>query len=145
MKRHWKKAALLVVAIFVGIQFVPVDRANPPVEADLAAPTELTEVLRTACYDCHSNETRWRWYSYVAPVSWLVAHDVDEARAELCFSDWGLMEERERNEMREEIWEEVEEGEMPLLIYRLVHPSARLSPEQRGVLREWTHSTERGG
>jgi len=145
MKNHWKKVGLVVVAILVGIQFVPVDRTNPPVEADLEAPAELTEVLRTACYDCHSNETRWRWYSYVAPVSWLVAHDVDEARSELCFSDWDLMEERERDEMREEIWEEVEEGEMPLLIYRLVHPSARLSPEQRSVLREWTRSAEQGG
>ncbi len=72
----------------MAIQLVPVNRSNPTVEADLEAPEAVTAVLRTACYDCHSNETHWPWYSYVAPVSWLVAHDVEEARSEFSFSHW---------------------------------------------------------
>ena len=61
---------------FIVIQFVPVNRTNPPVEGDLRAPTEVLSVLRRACYDCHSNETVWPWYSRVAPLSWVIAHDV---------------------------------------------------------------------
>jgi len=82
VKRNWKKMVLILA----------VDRSNPPVEADLEAPAAVTAVLRTACYDCHSNETHWPWYSYVAPVSWLVARDVEEARSEFSFSRWDQLD-----------------------------------------------------
>ena len=145
MKWQWKKMVpILAVVLFVAIQLVPVNRSNPPVEADFDAPEAVAAVLRTACYDCHSNETRWPWYSYVAPVSWLVAHDVEEARSEFSFSHWGQLGEHERNELREEIWEEVEEGEMPLAIYRLMHSEASLSQDQLDTLRDWAHSTPAG-
>ena len=138
MKRNWKKMVLIVtIVLLVAIQLVPVDRSNPPVEADLEAPQAVTAVLRTACYDCHSNETHWPWYSYVAPVSWLVAHDVEEARDEFSFSRWGLLDQHKRTELRAEIWHEVEEGEMPLSIYRVMHSEARLSQDQLDVIREW--------
>ena len=145
MKRSWKKLVLIVgLVLLVAIQLVPVDRSNPPVEADLDAPEAVTAVLRTACYDCHSNETHWPWYSYVAPVSWLVAHDVEEARGEFSFSRWGKLGELERAELRKKIWEEVEEGEMPLAIYRFMHSGARLSQDQLDTLREWA-TASRGG
>ena len=67
-------------------QLVPVERTNPPVEAEIVAEPEVHALLRRACYDCHSHETVWPWYAWVAPVSWLVAHDVDHAREELDFS-----------------------------------------------------------
>jgi hypothetical protein len=76
-------------------------------------------------------------------VSWLVAHDVEEAREEFSFSQWGKLDEHERAELREEIWEEVEEGEMPLAIYRFMHSKARLSQDQLDTLREW--ATASGG
>jgi hypothetical protein len=100
------------------------------------------DVFRTACYDCHSNETRWPWYGYVAPVSWLVAHDVRDGREELNFSEWSLLLDEDAEELREEIWEEVEEGEMPLRKYRWMHSDARLSEEQRRVLREWSEAQQ---
>ena len=101
MKWNWKKMVLVfAVVLFVAIQLVPVDRSNPPVEADLEAPEAVTAVLRTACYDCHSNETHWPWYSYVAPVSWLVAHDVEEARSEFSFSRWEKLGEHEQAECK---------------------------------------------
>jgi hypothetical protein len=138
VKRNWKRIVLIVaVVLLVAIQLAPVDRSNPPVEADLEAPPAVTAVLRQACYDCHSNETQWPWYSYVAPVSWLVAHDIEEARGEFSFSHWGRLGERERAELRAEIWEKVEEGEMPLPIYRLMHSEARLSQDQLDTVREW--------
>jgi hypothetical protein len=73
-----KKTHLLVAtAVFLAaIQLVPVARTNPPVEAVVAAPPEVKVLLRRACYDCHSNETVWGWHTYIAPISWLVAHDV---------------------------------------------------------------------
>lgn len=145
MKRNWKKWGLIVGAVvLVAIQLVPVDRSNPPVEADLDAPQAVKSVLRTACYDCHSNETHWPWYSYVAPVSWLVAHDIEEARGEFSFSGWGQMDPRKQAELRAEIWHEVEEGEMPLAIYRLMHSEARLSPDQLDTLRAWARSAPEG-
>ncbi len=140
-KRVWIPVAS-AFGLLVLIQLWPVDRANPPVTAEIEGPAELVEVLRTACYDCHSHETRWPWYGYVAPVSWLVTHDVREGREELNFSEWGLLSQEDAEELREEIGEEVEEGEMPLRKYLWMHPGARLSDEQRRVIREWSESGE---
>jgi hypothetical protein len=142
MKRVLRWAGVGVLAVLVAIQFVPVDRSNPAVEADLSAPAAVEQLLRAACYDCHSFETRWPWYGYIAPVSWLIARDVENGRSELLFSEWGLMSSRERNHLREEIWEEVEEGEMPLLAYRALHARARLSAADLELLRGWTGSVE---
>ncbi len=114
------------------------DRSNPPVTADLQAPSDVKTVLQQLCYDCHSNETRWLWYSDVAPVSWLVVHDVNEAREHLNFSEWGRMDAGDRREMREEIWGEVEEGAMPLRLYSVAHPRARVSESDLQILREWS-------
>lgn len=127
--------ALAVVA--VGMQFVPVRRTNPPAAADISAPAEVHAILRRACYDCHSNETRWPWYGYVAPVSWLVARDVAEGRKRLNFSDWGTyLADRQETKIRE-IWEQIAEDEMPLAIYRPLHPEAKLTDADRATIRQW--------
>jgi hypothetical protein len=133
------RIALVALVVAVVIQFVPVKRTNPPVEADFDGPPKVAAVLETSCYDCHSNETRWPWYGRVAPVSWLVAHDVEEAREHLNFSSWGSYDLRQQEKLAEEIWEEVEEGEMPLRKYLLAHPEARLSESARQTLREWSN------
>lgn len=146
-----KKAAMIAAGVlavgFIAIQLVPVERENPAVVAEQAfsGPEEVQAVLRTACYDCHSNETHWPFYAYVAPMSWLVAHDVEEGREHLNFSTWGLLSADDQEDLREEIWEEVEEGEMPLPAYLLTHPDARLTDEQKAVLREWGGEAERSG
>lgn len=89
------------------------------------------------CYDCHSNETVWPWYSGIAPVSWLVARDVRKGREELNFSTWDRYTTKQQVEKLKESWEEVEEGEMPLWFYLPVHRDAVLSAEDRAVLRKW--------
>jgi hypothetical protein len=137
----------LILALAIGftvIQFVPVERTNPTVEAEVPAPPEVKEILRRACYDCHSHETRWPWYSRVAPVSWLVARDVREGRDELNFSTWNRISTKDRLDAMHESWEEVAEGEMPPWFYLPPHPEARLSDSEREVLRRWSFS-ERGG
>jgi hypothetical protein len=114
---------------FIAIQFVPVDRSNPPVVGEPRWNSPQTRALaERACYDCHSNETKWPWYTNIAPVSWLAAHDVEEGRAALNFSEWGVSRgEESEGAAPDEIVEEVEEGKMPLPKYLLLHPEARLT------------------
>lgn len=125
-------------------QLIPVARENPTVEEELPAPLELRALLRRACYDCHSNETRWPWYSQLAPVSWLVAHDVKHAREHMNFSTWNAYDEEERLEKLEEAVEEVEEGNMPLPPYRWLHREASLSEADIGLLRSFAEASGAG-
>jgi hypothetical protein len=88
-RRRRLRGALISLCVALAlVQLVPVTRTNPPVVADVGTPADLAAVLRRACYDCHSNETTWPSYSAVAPVSWLIGHDVREGRHELNFSSW---------------------------------------------------------
>ena len=85
----WLKIVLLFIGVLcIGIQFVPVQRTNPPITGEIKAPAEVMHILRKACYDCHSNETVWPWYSYIAPISWTVESDVKAGRSDLNFSEW---------------------------------------------------------
>ena len=137
MKRKLLIVLVGAVVLLVGIQLVPVDRTNPPVVADFNGPADVESVVRVSCYDCHSNEVRWPWYSRVAPASWLVARDVEEARERLNFSEWGTYDARRRTKMAEEMWEEVEHGEMPLPVYLKMHRGAEVEPAGLTTLRRW--------
>ena len=132
---RWLLAAL-PVALLVA-QAVPVARTNPPVPNDIQTPPEVKAMLRRACYDCHSNETVWPWYSRVAPVSWLVAHDVDEGRGDLDFSTWKRYGAPGQVKKLRKSAEEIAEGEMPPWYYVLMHPEARLSDADRQALAAW--------
>ena len=130
------KWLLVVVAVvLVAIQFIPVDRTNPisrasdSFVANRSLPGGVEGTLKRACYDCHSNETRWPAYSRVAPVSWLVVDDVNRGRRELNFSEWARYDEAKKAHLLEEAQEVIREGEMPLRVYVLLHRSARLSPD----------------
>ena len=142
--RILKWAAITLCVVFIVIQFAPVKRTNPPVESDLPAPAEARSVLRRACYDCHSNETVWPWYSRIAPVSWVIAHDVNEGRAELNFSTWDRLSAEKQAKAMRESWKEVAEGDMPTWYYVVLHPEARLSPADQSVLRAWSGSAAGG-
>ncbi|OPZ14798.1 MAG: hypothetical protein BWZ10_01841 [candidate division BRC1 bacterium ADurb.BinA364] len=137
MKKKLLIASGALLVVFAGMQFVAVDRTNPTVQSDLEAPGEIKAILVKACYDCHSNETRWPWYSRVAPVSWLVASDVHEAREYLNFSEWGLLDPEDQADLRKEIWNEVERNKMPLPAYALMNPGARLTDEEKKMLEAW--------
>ena len=137
--RRWAKWLVVGgVVAFAVIQIIPVDRTNPPVEEVMPAPAEVQAVLDRVCADCHSNNSVWPWYSRIAPISWLVAHDVEEGRAELNFSTWNAYDAEERAEALEHIWEETAEGEMPPPYYTLMHAQAALSDADIGALRAWT-------
>ncbi len=137
MKGRWLKTLLGIMIGFLAIQFIPVDRENPPVETEILTSTEVRVILTRACYDCHSNETVWPWYSRLAPVSWLLAWDVHEGREELNFSTWNRYDWKKRQKIMKELWEEVKEGEMPPWFYLPLHPEARLSDSDYAVIRTW--------
>ena len=88
MKKYLKRLGFALIVILTGIQFIPVERSNPPARSAVAAPSEVQALLRRACFDCHSNETVWPWYSHIAPVSLLIAGDVRRGRKEVNFSAW---------------------------------------------------------
>ena len=133
-----RKLVLIAVAVvaagFLLIQVVPYGRAhdNPPVAAEPNWDSPQTrELAQRACFDCHSNETVWPWYSNVAPVSWLVQHDVDEGRQRLNFSEWGRGGEGEETE---ELYEVIVENKMPMPNYLITHPEARLTDGEKAAL-----------
>jgi hypothetical protein len=132
-KMHWQRNLALAVSILLGvfilIQLIPIDRTNPPVIAEPNWDSPQTrDLVARACFDCHSNETDYPWYSKVAPMSLLVAHDVEEGRSKLNFSEWGSFDEAD------ELLEVIQEGEMPPLQYKLIHPDSRLSDDEKALL-----------
>jgi hypothetical protein len=132
------RIAVAVGAVLLGIQLVPVSRTNPPVEATIEAPPEVLAILKRACFDCHSHETVWAApQSYVAPLSWLVAYDVAEAREEMNFSRWNAVTPKKLAKLAKQLPEEVEEKAMPPAIYLLAHPEAKLSDADRAALVAW--------
>jgi len=138
-----KLIALLAVIALVVMQFFRVDQSNPPVTADLIAPPEIKAILKRACYDCHSNETRWPWYTHIAPASWLMAYDVHEGRQSLNFSKWGNLDEGIRSRLLRLTQRDVHSGRMPPWVYLYpLHLEARLSADERSRISDWA-GTER--
>ncbi len=124
--------------LFFGlIQLIPVTQSNPPVVKEISTPPHIQSILKRACYDCHSHETVWPWYSQVAPASWLLAWDVKEGREELNFSIWNQYTRKKKAKKLKEISEEIGEGEMPPWFYLPLHPEAQLSSQDKQQLREW--------
>lgn len=142
MKR-WYYILGSLAFLFIAIQFVPNDlpAVTPDNENDIIASglvsEELKPILVKSCYSCHSNQTEYPWYSHVAPSSWLVAKDVREGREELNFSTWTEYDLRRKLSRLEDIAEEVNEELMPMPIYTFMHPSARLTDEQRKLIVNW--------
>ncbi len=127
--RWWVRIGSGLVVLLLAIQLVPYgrDHRNPPVRSEPSWDSPMTrDMARQACFDCHSNETTWPVYASVAPVSWLVQHDVNEGRAVLNFSEWPPSSEEAG-----EAAEEVREGEMPPVSYQLMHTHARLASADR--------------
>jgi hypothetical protein len=141
--RRWiVRATGALAVVFVLVQLVPYgrDHTNPAVVAEPAWNSPETRALAVrACFDCHSDETVWHWYSNIAPFSWLIQRDVDEGRRRLNFSDWTATR-RVRD-----VAEAIRRGDMPPLQYRLLHPEARLSDAEKTALESGLTATLQGG
>ena len=142
---NWKRIIWIgIIAIVVIIQLIPSGRPEVIKENkfDLIRnnqlPDSVAQLLRAACYDCHSNETKYPWYAYIAPVSWLVASDTKVGRGEMNFSDWENLSKMDKAKLLGDIAEEVEDGVMPMPIYILMHPEAKLKLSDREMIINWT-------
>jgi hypothetical protein len=137
VKRGVKYSLFGFLLIVLLIQIPQADRSNPAVTGDLVAAGEVKAILKESCYDCHSNETCWPWYSYVNPVGWLVAHDAKEGREHLNFSEWSTYDARKQYHAKNEIVEVIDAGDMPMPIYLLMHGEAELTQEEKNIIRDW--------
>lgn len=136
---------VIVIVLIVAIQLVPNERPtvgeNNPEDllSNVVLSDSLKEILKTSCYDCHSNETNYPWYSYVAPVSWLVARDVREGREGLNFSMWNSKNKIQKAKILSDIVDEVSTKEMPMAIYTVMHTEAHLSQSDRELIIAWVN------
>lgn len=137
------KIIIAIIVVLIAMQFIRIDKTNPPVNPQtdfinvVEVPEHIKTLIRTSCYDCHSNETVYPWYSNIAPVSWWMKGHVNHAREEMNFSIWGKYSEKRKDHKLEEIIELVEEGEMPLPSYLIIHGEAKLDKEQIQTFTEW--------
>ena len=138
MKNTKRNVLLSLGGLLVVAQLIPFPPAeNPPVGDEIQAPAQVMALLRASCYDCHSNETVWPWYSHVIPSKWYVRQHVVEGRSHLNFSTWGDYSPRRAQHRLEEVMEYVSEGWMPLESYLRLHPEAELGQAERQVIVEW--------
>lgn len=146
MKRILKRTLLVLGAALVVAQFVGPKRTNPVTDPSKSLrhkapiPAEVDAILARSCGNCHSNETRWPWYSYVAPVSWAVVHDVNEGRAHMNFSEWTHTSE-EGADLLDSACREARRGSMPIKSYTWIHRNAVLSDADKKRLCRWTSDT----
>jgi hypothetical protein len=137
--RAAKAAAISVAVLFALIQLFPVSHSNPPVSSDPRALAPISGMLKRACYDCHSNQTGWPWYSFVAPASWVVSRHITEARQHLNFSEWDAYASDPETAAHKlaEVADQVASGKMAPWYYRVTHPAARLNRAERYELIRW--------
>jgi len=147
--KNFKRIAVILLGVFVLMQLIRIDKTNPEtvIENQFAvvenAPTEVTEIMQRACFDCHSYETKYPWYTNVAPVSWIIKDHINEGREELNFAEWGTYSEGKRHHKLEECLEEVAKGEMPLKGYVVWHNEALLTPNDTATLFPFWRKTMR--
>jgi hypothetical protein len=142
------KRWLLIVGavILAGMLLINPRLTNPPLVsghdafATNAPPAEVAALFHGACYDCHSDETKWPWYSHVAPVSWWLVGHVNDARKRLNFSQWPHDDPRRSAKKWRSISESIADGDMPLPGYDRMHPEARLTQEQRDLMSKWAEA-----
>ena len=127
--------------LLLALQTVTCSRTNPAIVAQAPVSPEVSGLLRKACFDCHSNESVWPWYSRVAPVSWLVWSDVAEGRQHLNFSEWPSEPAKQRKHLKS-IRDEIQGGDMPLWFYLPLHSAARLSSTEKQTILDWAKQTE---
>ena len=143
MKNLLRLVVLAWVGVLLAIQLIRPARTNPPTDpartltASMAVPPPVAAVLERSCRDCHSNDTRWPWYSNVAPMSWIVIDDVNSGRRHFNYSDWARNAPDKSRKILQDICEETRQGSMPVGSYTLLHRDARLSDADVAALCSW--------
>ena len=156
-RRRWPKTVLLFLFfIFIIIQFFQPNKNNNDITATndihvlISIPDTIQQIMKVACYDCHSNNTRYPWYSNIQPVGWWLKNHVEEGKRHLNFNEFVNIPGRNGKSTRErqlkkleDIKETVEADEMPLSSYTIIHPDARLTKEQKQLIMDWSDSARK--
>lgn len=138
-----KKIALSLLLLLIVFQFFRIDKTTKPVDPNLdiieltKPDAEIASILKVSCYDCHSNQASYPWYANIAPVSWWIKHHINEGSHHLNFSEWGNYTQKRKDHKLDECVEMVEEDEMPMSSYTLMHKDAVLPPAQKTLLLNW--------
>ncbi|HEV8539405.1 MAG TPA: heme-binding domain-containing protein [Bacteroidota bacterium] len=141
-----KRIVMSLAGLLVVIQFIRPEKNVPDgsplndIGGKFTVPEDVVVVLRTSCYDCHSNETRYPWYAEIQPVGWWLNDHIHDAKEELNFSEFANYRPRRQYRKFEEITDQVKEGEMPLPSYLILHNDAKLSPAHKERLTGWANS-----
>ncbi len=142
-----KKILLILLLVFIARQFIqPARNKNALVQqADIIqhfnVPANVAGILKTSCYDCHSNNTRYPWYANIRPIGWLLAKHVKDGKAELNFNEFTTYSQRRQLSKLKAIANSIKDGSMPLSSYTLLHGDAKLSKESQAVIINWTAET----
>jgi uncharacterized membrane protein len=133
-----KNTLIIVFVIFIAMQFFQVEHTNPTTNPllEINAPQEIKTILKKSCFDCHSNEVKYPWYSNIAPISWMISRHVNDARTLINFSTWEAYTPEEKEKKIKEVFRAVYAA-MPLSSYLSMHEEAQLTKEERAKVREW--------
>ena len=139
----FKIILLILVVVFVGIQFIPTKR-NQSTDVPITdftvvntVPQNVSNILKTSCYDCHSNNTYYPWYNKLQPVAWFLESHISKGKAELNFSEWDTYSDRRKRSKLKSIISQIEDDKMPLTSYTLIHKDAVISKEQKTEIIDW--------
>jgi len=144
-----KKILIVLLVAFIIIQFFPIDKTNPATNEGMDflkiknTPEPIANIIKNSCYNCHSNETEYPFYSNIQPVAWLLKNHIDEGRKELNFSTFATYEPKRQVHKLEEATEYVEQKKMPLESYTLGHQDAKLTDEQRKQLADYFRKVQK--
>jgi len=144
-----KNILIILLLLFIGIQFIDVKRNVSPnpsanaIENYYKIPVKVQTILKTNCYDCHSNNTSYPWYSKVQPVKWWLADHVNSGKRHLNFDEFNTYSRDKKLEKLDEIAETIKEGEMPLTSYTAIHQEAKLSLSDQSEIEKWVNETKR--
>ena len=149
MKKIIKPIALVLLAAFIIIQFFRPEKNIQATDGASAndistvypVPKEVAAILQTSCYDCHSNNTHYPWYANLQPVAWWLEDHIKEGKKEINFSEFASYRIGRQYKKFEEINKQIEEGEMPLESYTLIHTETKLSAEQKAIIKNWVNSS----
>ena len=138
-----KNIIKILIIIFLILQAFQIDKVNQPVNKGMdfleikKTPEHIAQNIRTSCYDCHSNETQYPWYSYIQPLGWFLQDHIKNGRKKLNFSTFATYEPKRQAHKLYESWEYVDQGKMPLESYLLIHTDAKLTPEHRKEMAQY--------
>lgn len=141
--RILKKILLVLLIVFIAIQFIQPARNKSvqvlptDISKTVSVPENVQQILRTSCYDCHSNNTNYPWYNYMQPTAWILANHIKHGKKDLNFSEFGSYPTRKQQSKLKAIADQIKDGEMPLSSYTLIHRNARLSKEEKSLLIDW--------